>query len=317
MAKGKQLSSDLKSRIVAKYQAGNSYSKISEQLSVAKSTIQSIIKKYKSLGSTDNLPRSGRPRKINTRMARKIIRQVKYNPMITRNTIKKQLSVEGIIDVSINTVSYVLHNASLIGRRPRRTPLLKKNHREARLKYAKEHFDKDSSFWRRFCGQTKLRYNCLAITWRWISDVVGLLCCIWYGCDPPYSRNHEKRRLPRNTSKHLKKDARDLGLGRRWWFQHDNDPKHKSKLVTKWFVDNKINVLQWPSQFPDLNPIENLWQELKVRVHARQPKNLSDLEKICKEEWGNISPNVCSNLVDNYKKRLASVIQKKGYAIAY
>ena len=46
MAKGKQLSSHLKSRIVAKYQAENSHSKISEKPSVVKSTIQSIIKKY-------------------------------------------------------------------------------------------------------------------------------------------------------------------------------------------------------------------------------------------------------------------------------
>ena len=59
MAKGKQLSSDLKSQIVAKYKAGNSYSQIYEQLCVAKYTIQTIIKKYKSLGSTANLPRLG------------------------------------------------------------------------------------------------------------------------------------------------------------------------------------------------------------------------------------------------------------------
>ena len=83
---------------------------------------------------------------------------------------------------------------------------------------------------------------------------------------------------------YLKKDARDLGLGRRWWFQHDNDSKHKSKLVTKWLVKNKINVLEWPSQYPDLI-LKNLWHELNIRVYARRPKNLSDLEKFCKEEW--------------------------------
>ena len=41
-------------------------------------------------------------------------------------------------------------------------------------------------------------------------------------------------------------------------FQHDNDPKHTSKRVTKWLTDNKIKVLEWPTQFPNLNPIENL-----------------------------------------------------------
>ena len=63
---------------------------------------------------------------------------------------------------------------------------------------------------------------------------------------------------------HLKTSARKLKLGRKWVFQMGNDPKHTFQNVAKWFKDNKVKVLEWPSQ--SLNPIENLWAELKKHV---------------------------------------------------
>ena len=47
-------------------------------------------------------------------------------------------------------------------------------------------------------------------------------------------------------------------LGSHWVFQHDNDPKHTSR-VAKEFLEKEVpEVIIWPSNSPDLNPIENL-----------------------------------------------------------
>ena len=113
----------------------------------------------------------------------------------------------------------------------------------------------------------------------------------------------------------IRQSAEKLGLGHQWTFQHNDDPKHTAKVVKKWLADKNIHVFQWPNQSPDLNPIENLWRELKIRVMARRPSNLKKLELIPKDE--KILVGTCKKLVSNYRKYLIAVIVNKGLSIDY
>jgi len=82
--------------------------------------------------------------------------------------------------------------------------------------------------------------------------------------------------------------AKTPKMGRGWPFQHDNYPKHTTEATKKRLKKKHIKVMERPSQSPELNPIENLWRELKLWVAKRQPRNQDFLVSICKEEWTEI-----------------------------
>ena len=68
--------------------------------------------------------------------------------------------------------------------------------------------------------------------------------------------------------------------------------------------------MDWPSNSPDLNSIENLWSPMLGKDQA-------ELKKFMKEEWEKIPNSTLSNLVDSMKKRCELVIEKNGERIPY
>uniref|UniRef100_A0A8C7CR95 Uncharacterized protein n=1 Tax=Oncorhynchus kisutch TaxID=8019 RepID=A0A8C7CR95_ONCKI len=68
-----------------------------------------------------------------------------------------------------------------------------------------------------------------------------------------------------------------------------------------------LNVLEWPSQILDLNPIEHLWRNLTISVQLRSPSNLTELERICREEWEKLPKYRCAKLVASYPRRFEVV----------
>ena len=68
----KELSEDLKRRIVALHEDGQGYKKIANTLKLSCSTVAKIIQRFKRTGSTQNKSRVGRPKKLSARAERHI-----------------------------------------------------------------------------------------------------------------------------------------------------------------------------------------------------------------------------------------------------
>ena len=86
-------------------------------------------------------------------------------------------------------------------------------------------------------------------------------------------------------------------------FQNDNDPKHTAGVVKQFFEEEYITVLSWPSQSPDINPIENLWSIIKRTVQGYKPKNFNELYSTVKTAWSNITVDQCKKLIDSMPRR--------------
>ena len=306
-------SQDVKKKIVNFYKSGLSLGSISKRLNMPRASVQTIIQKYKSLLTTETLPRSGRKRKLTVADERLVVRKVRMNPELTTKEIAHYLEASGM-NVSTSTIKRILHKNELKGCRARKKPLLHQRHRKARLKFARDHKDKDLTFWKHvlWSDETKIElfgHNHQRYVWRKEGEAFhpnksiptvkhgGGSIMLW-GCFAAAGTGQiqkvdgimRKEQYLEILTHNLKSSVRQLKLA---WSQMDLSTGQRSqvygtrcqKVASR---QQSKSVLEWPSQSPDLNPIENLWNALKRRVRSKQTKTLDDLYQYCQEEWEKI-----------------------------
>ncbi|KAF7242703.1 CCR4-NOT transcription complex subunit 1 [Varanus komodoensis] len=167
--RGKELSEDLKKRIVALHKDGLGYKKIAKTLKLSCSTVAKTIQRLNRTGSTQNRPRHGRPKKWSARAQRHIQRLPLGNRRMSAASIAAGVAgVEGQ-PVSAQTVRRTLHQIGLQGCCPRRKPRLKMMHKKARKQLAEDKQTKEMDYWNHVLWSDETKINLVQM----VSSVCG------------------------------------------------------------------------------------------------------------------------------------------------
>ncbi|KAL0176957.1 hypothetical protein M9458_029287, partial [Cirrhinus mrigala] len=141
MAETKELSKEVRDKIVDLHKAGMAYKSIAKQLSEKVKTAGAVIRKI-----TVNLPRSGASCEISPHGVSMIIRTVRNQPRTTREDLVNDLGTAGTI-VTKKTIGNTLRREGLKSCSALKVPLLKRAHVQARLKFANQHLNDSEENW--------------------------------------------------------------------------------------------------------------------------------------------------------------------------
>lgn len=196
MGNTRELSKDIRDRIVDLQKAGKGYKTMSKLLGQKVTTIGAIVRKWKKDKITVNHPSSGAPRKISSRAASLMLRKVKNNSRTTREDLANDLKAAGTT-VTKKTICITLRCYDLKSCTARKVPLLKRAHVQARLKYANDHLCDSVEDWQNvvWSDETKI-------------ELFGINSCrrVWREKNAAYS--------PKNTIPTVKHGGGSLIL---WW----------------------------------------------------------------------------------------------------
>jgi hypothetical protein len=110
-----------------------------------------------------------------------------------------------------------------------------------------------------------------------------------------------------------------LNYGTEFIYQQDNASIHVSHRSKEFFTEQDVKLLDWPSKYPDLNPIENLWSIMSRKVYAngRQFNSVPDLKAMLFKAWDDIPLALLQSLIKSMPRRCVEVLDKKGIKTHY
>lgn len=332
----KPISDNTARDVEALLQQGLSSRAIAKRLGISISPIHRIRRTCRA-----DLPRAkaGRPKKLSEQDRRACVHLITRGSAETAVEVAKQLEEKVGEKISRRTVARALRQSGMRCVEKQRKPRLSPKNVKARLEFARDHQYWTKADWKRVIWSDETKINRFGSDGRsrcWIHDGEGIqdrrvqqtvkhgggsimvwgcmtyhgtgyLCKLCGKMDQQLYRSILEDELSKTIEYYEMKADKVV-------FQHDNDPKHRAKSVQEWLDKQPFMVLPWPSQSPDLNPIEHLWAHLKRQLNKYEspPKGMLELWERLEAEWSKIDKSICIRLIESMPKRIDAVLKAKG-----
>jgi transposase len=318
--------------IVTLHKDGQPRGLIAKKMRTSAASVRRWIGRYEEKKEVSDEQRSGRPRATSEEQDTNMCLASRVDPFASPRTIKHQLD----LDVSEDTIARRLDEAGLHARVARQQFQLSGDHKRQRLSFAEGYSRWSEDDWRRvFFADETLFLGSGSHGKAYVRREDGTRDepehCIdkrphptqvaAWGCfsaaGPGYMRMFDGS-LNAAGYRDILRDyllptaEEQFEDGKHWWLLHDNASTHKAPVVKKLMHDRYIRALQFPPYSPDLNPIENLWADMKKRVEKRATADKDELEDIVGEEWAATPAELCSKLASSMTKRIAQCIEREG-----
>ena len=332
----KKLLSFIHNNIVEELKLGKSTRNIATKFKVSQSKVAQIAKSIK-----EDIPSfiNGRPSKVSNTTRHLIVREITSGNLENAVEAKKYLSEKLNITISTNRVRQILKEEGMTSTRLTKGPKLTPKHIKQRMDFVRMYEDWTVDDWKLVLWTDETRINRIGSDgkiWTWrnrrhpnqkrlYDETVkhGGGSVFFWGCFSYYGPGYISQ-IQGNMDASLYVEILEecVPLTQRYYgtnpltikFQQDNDSKHTSKLAMEFFKANKYDLIFWPANSPDLNPIEHLWHYVKrqLQKYKSLPSSINELWQRVQEVWNNIPIEVCHNLVESMPQRIQAVKKAKG-----
>lgn len=331
------LTHDQRVQIITLRAEGLGYQQLADRYHVRKATIIALLQKHEDTGSIDDRARSGRPKISTVRQDRALLRLSSANPRITSRGLSQQWQETSGVRAHPRTVRRRLFSAGRYSYVAPKKPLLTARHKARRLEWAREHIGWTVEDWKRvlFTDETPIplvqttqrRYYRSVRGGGRVQNIVqprlqggGGTIMVWGAFS--YHRALPLHRVQGNLNAQsyvhiLEECVLPVWNNQETIFQQDNARPHTARLTREWFERHNIQLLQWPANSPDLNPIENFWSKLKSDLDSQIIHGMQQLFEYANRTFTAMDPEFMHGLVESMPRRCQAVISSRGGHIDY